>query len=210
MNAGRDMWPLIAAERRRLATDLSRLSEQDWATPSLCAGWTARDVASHLVMPLGKSTARLMWRVISYRFDFDRMTVEEAAKDKRSGPELASMLEEYAEWRFAPPGMGPVVPLTEVVAHGQDIRRPLRLPYRLEPETARIVLDFLASPKATRGFVKKGHLAGLEWRVTNVDWVHGSGPVVSGPSEAVLMAMLGRQDAYRDLSGPGLEVLASR
>ena len=109
---------------------------------------------------------KLMRLVASYRFDFDRMTIEEAAKDRRSGRELASLLEEYADWRFAPPGMGPAAPLTEVVAHGQDIRRPLGIPYHLDPQTALTVLDFVTSPKASRGFVKMRHLSGLEWRAT--------------------------------------------
>lgn len=35
-------------QRRRLATALSELSEDQWANPSRCEGWTSRDVIVHL------------------------------------------------------------------------------------------------------------------------------------------------------------------
>ncbi len=37
-------WPLIHAEREALAADLATLTGEQWATRSLCADWTVRDV----------------------------------------------------------------------------------------------------------------------------------------------------------------------
>ena len=40
----------VAAERLRLAEDLESLTPAQWATPSLCAGWTVHDVVAHLTL----------------------------------------------------------------------------------------------------------------------------------------------------------------
>ena len=43
-----DIWPTVHAERTSLATDLRELSAEDWTRPSLCTGWTVRDVLAHM------------------------------------------------------------------------------------------------------------------------------------------------------------------
>ena len=50
------------------------------------------------------------------------------------------------------------------------------------------------------------HLVG-----TDIEWSHGKGPDVQGPGgEALLMAMAGRPDALKDVSGPGKDQLSRR
>jgi len=51
-----DVWPLVHAERHALVDDLSRLTDEQWRTPSLCEGWTVHDVAAHLVGNAGRIT----------------------------------------------------------------------------------------------------------------------------------------------------------
>jgi uncharacterized protein (TIGR03083 family) len=41
-------WPLVHAERAALAADLAELTDQQWATESLCTGLTVREVLAHL------------------------------------------------------------------------------------------------------------------------------------------------------------------
>src|SRR5207245_1439141 len=41
-------WPLIHAEREALIADLGTLTDQQWATRSLCGAWTVRDVLGHM------------------------------------------------------------------------------------------------------------------------------------------------------------------
>ena len=52
------------------------------------------------------------------------------------------------------------------------------------------------------------------WRVrlvaTDVDWSHGSGPEVSGPGEALLLAASGRPAGLPELDGEGVAVLRER
>ena len=35
-----DIWRVIHAERKALADDVRGLSDEQWATPSLCSRWT--------------------------------------------------------------------------------------------------------------------------------------------------------------------------
>jgi uncharacterized protein (TIGR03083 family) len=42
-------WPLIHAEREALIADLDTLTDEQWATPSLCGDWTVRDVLGHMI-----------------------------------------------------------------------------------------------------------------------------------------------------------------
>ena len=38
-------------QRQGLVGVLSTLSESDWDTPSLCAGWRIREIVAHITMP---------------------------------------------------------------------------------------------------------------------------------------------------------------
>ena len=56
----------------------------------------------------------------------------------------------------------------------------------------------------------RGRGDGLRFRATDQDWAHGNGLEVSGPSEALALAIGGRTVALDDLAGPGLPLLRSR
>jgi uncharacterized protein (TIGR03083 family) len=47
--AASSSWPLIHAEREALADDLASLTDEQWATASLCPGWPVRDVLGHVI-----------------------------------------------------------------------------------------------------------------------------------------------------------------
>jgi hypothetical protein len=48
------------------------------------------------------------------------------------------------------------------------------------------------------------------WKFVHAELAHGDGPEVTGPLNSLIMAMVGRRGALADLSGEGVEVLASR
>lgn len=56
----------------------------------------------------------------------------------------------------------------------------------------------------------KRRIAGLALKATDADWQHGSGPEVSGPLVALIMAMTGRKGVLTDLSGEGVAPLEAR
>jgi uncharacterized protein (TIGR03083 family) len=99
--------------------------------------------------------------------------------------------------------------LTELVVHGQDLRRPLGLPIAFSTDALRYVLAFLATPKAHRGFVPRGRLDGLRLEADDLDWSHGDGALVRGPGAALAYAMCGRSAADGELGGPGVPRFAA-
>lgn len=201
----------IAAERRTAADLIESLTEEQLATPSLCGAWTVKDVAAHLLMgpltPLPTFFLAMVRSGGNFHAASRRVT---AGIARRPAAEIAQALRDRADHRFTPPGLGPEAPLTDLLVHGQDIRRPLGLTREFEPSRLRIVLDFLASPAARRGFVPNGRLDGLRLEADDVDWSCGEGAPVRGHGEALMLAMTGRAPALADLTGDGVAVLSGR
>ena len=200
---------LIAAERRRLADLLAGLDEAQWAHDSLCAGWTVRQVAAHLVVPFEVSTPRMGLAVLKSLGRVDRamgaVTTEVA---RRPTGELVELLRANAADRFTPPTGGPELPLTDAVVHGQDIARPLGLALDPDPEAVATTLDAMVG--GVRFFVPRDRVRDLRFAATDLDWSHGDGPVVEGPAVDVLLAITGRPVGLETLDGDGAATLARR
>lgn len=203
----------LAASNRRLAADMfAGLGEEQWATASLCEGWTVREVCAHMTPPASDvGVLGLVGMLVRHRGDLHRM-VDATARADATAPTatLVARLRERADRTFAPPGIGALGPLTDSAIHLRDAARPLGLDVCPPPSHWRPVLDFLTGPRARRGFVRRGRLDGLRLAATDQDWAWGTGVEVSGPSEALALAAAGRAVALTDLTGPGVAVLASR
>jgi uncharacterized protein (TIGR03083 family) len=204
-----DHWTTIAAERRALADQLEALTDAQWATPSLCDGWTVHDVAAHLAGVNLIKMSEVVVALARSRFSFARANrVMVARQAARASAEIVADLRRLADGRFAPPGLGSVAPLTDILVHGQDIRIPLGLATDRPVQPWRDSLDFLVTKKARRGFVGKA-LPGLRFSATDLGWSHGEGAgnEVSGPAIAVALALLGRPALVDQLEGPGMPAL---
>ncbi|MEV0703655.1 maleylpyruvate isomerase family mycothiol-dependent enzyme [Saccharopolyspora sp. NPDC050389] len=59
---------MVHAERAALAADLADLTDEQWATPSLCTGLTVREVLAHLTAAASLNPARWLAGVIRCRF----------------------------------------------------------------------------------------------------------------------------------------------
>jgi uncharacterized protein (TIGR03083 family) len=201
---------MIADERRRLADLLDTLSPEQLATPSLCGAWTVRDVAGHLVTPFALR-ARWAVPVLLRGGVHPHRTLDLAAKTVANRPasELAGLLRANADNRFRLPLFGLPGMLTDIQVHGQDIRRPLGVPYDFGVERLRLTLNFLISGRAVLAATKKWR-AGLRFEATDLDWAWGRGPVVRGQAEAVMLALTGRPVVLPELDGDGVRVLRDR
>jgi uncharacterized protein (TIGR03083 family) len=207
-----DLLPWIADERRRVARLVEGLSPQQLAAASLCQGWSVRDVAAHLLMPLVTPMPKVILTMALSGFNFDRANRKlTAVVAERPVDEIVAGLREHAEHPFKPPRMSHAAPLTDLLVHQQDIRRPLGLAPDLAPERLRVCLGFVAAA-AERGrmLVPKGTIEGLRLEATDLDWAHGEGHVIRGTGEALLMALSGRVAALPDLHGGGADLLRSR
>ncbi|MBW0014936.1 maleylpyruvate isomerase family mycothiol-dependent enzyme [Mycobacterium sp.] len=206
-----EIWSTIAAERGALADDLAGLTPTQWDTPSLCAGWTVRDIVAHLSATASLNPATFFAGMLKSGFNFDRFANGQIAKHRGAGPDAT-----LAEFRrlqnstSAPPGPKTSW-LGEVVIHGADVRRPLGIQHSYPPDAVRQVLDFYKSSNMLIGSKKR--IAGLELSATDDDWRYGEGDTnarVEGPMLSLLLAMTGRSAACDDLTGPGVATLRSR
>ena len=203
-----DLWATIAAERGALAGDLANLKPAQWARPSLCAGWTVRDVVAHLSATASLNPATFLAGMARARFKFTRFSNDQIAKHLGADP--AATLAEFRGLQnstSAPPGPQTSW-LGEVVIHGADVRRPLGIPHAYTPGAVRQVSDFYKGSNLIVGAKKR--IAGLALYATDHDWQHGHGDAVEGPLLSLLLAMTGRSAACDDLIGAGVPTLRGR
>jgi uncharacterized protein (TIGR03083 family) len=203
-----DPWPTIHEEREVLAKDLSTLTDEQWATPSLCAGWTVRDVLGHMTATAKMTPPKFFLALGSAGFRFNEMTAREIARETAGTPaDNLAEFRRYAQASTHPPGPATSW-LGETVIHGTDIRRPLGMT-RDFPEQALVqVADFFKGSNLLIGAKKR--ITGLRLRATDAAWSTGDGPEVSGPLLSLIMAMTGRQAVLGDLAGDGVGVLRER
>jgi uncharacterized protein (TIGR03083 family) len=204
-----DTWAMIADARTDLADYLENLSEEDWDAPSLCRQWRVRDVVGHLVQATTKIRVDvIIKRLVHNGFNVNK-TIANAAKEDGAKPpaQLLKELRAGINSQIRPPTTSVPSLLGDVVVHTQDIRRALGSPGTIPEARLRVTLDHMRGV-GTLG--NKKRIAGLTLRATDIAWSCGSGPEVSGPGEALLMAMCGRKIALTDLTGPGLAAFATR
>ncbi|WP_197275032.1 maleylpyruvate isomerase family mycothiol-dependent enzyme [Luteipulveratus halotolerans] len=96
------VWQTIDRERSQVADLVDDFSATELATPSLCEGWTVRDVAAHLA--LAHTSARTAAReLVRARGSFDRMVHDTAVRHRAPVPELsASLRQMVGSHRTAP------------------------------------------------------------------------------------------------------------
>ena len=206
---GQDVDARVHAERMHLLSVLEGLDEVQWGTPSLCAGWSVRDLVVHLLMPYEVTPPRFLLLMLRARFDFDRAADRWATTDPRSPAEVVAGLRNTEHRRFSVPGAPAEAPLSHLVIHAQDVYRPLGVPSPTDPDNARIALEQLTSPRARRS-LPSGILDGFTLSATDTEWRFGDGPEVRGPATALLTTLSGRTAALAELAGDGVASLRER
>jgi uncharacterized protein (TIGR03083 family) len=98
--------------------------------------------------------------------------------------------------------------LGEVVVHAQDIRQTLGLARTPSIEALTPVADFFAQRNFT--VASHTHAADLQLRADDGPFAASTGPLVTGPTLALVMSMAGRVPYLAELDGPGVPTLRSR
>jgi uncharacterized protein (TIGR03083 family) len=199
----------VRAERERLIAVLEGLDEVQWATPSLCAGWSVRDLVVHVLMPYELSVPRFLFLLVRARFSFDRLADRFATTDRRTPAEVLAGLRATERRVFNVPGAPVEAPLSHLVCHAEDVYRPLAIPSPTDLTNVAIVLDELTRPGGPANFVP-GLRDGLALSATDTEWRSGEGLEVSGPAVALMTTVIGRPAALDELSGEGVAVLRAR
>lgn len=200
--------PLVEDERNDFADFLESLTPQQWGAPSLCAGWTVRDVVAHVVSYEGAGAGELARRFTRGRFMLNRINVVSLHQHREREPdELIALLREHLTPRGLTSAFGGRIALVDTLMHHQDIRRALGMSRDVPAERLRAALPFafIAPPIKARW-----HVRGVKIVATDIDWSGGTGPEARGAGETVLMVMGGRRGVAQELSGPGAPRLVKR
>jgi|SRR5579872_567397 len=202
------IWPTVHAERKALAADLAGIGDDGWSATSLCNQWTVRDVVAHMTASARISPASFFPKLIGSGFSLTRMQGRDIAANKGATPaETLRNFESVITSEKGPPGP-PQTMLGETLVHAEDVRRALGLAHDYPTEAAVAVADFYKGSNLIIG--GKRRITGVRLQATDTDWSHGTGPAVSGPIMALVMAMTGRKAVLGELSGDGVETLRQR
>jgi len=204
-----EVWDAIDDQRRRTADLLEQLSDDEWSHPSLCEGWTVRDVAAHLTLQqltLGQAIR------MALRHPGGVNTMIRASARSRAAlpPErLVADIRATIGSRRHNIGLTELETLIDILVHSQDIAVPLRRDLPMPTAAAATAADRVWSTRGTgknRVFASVP-LDGFRFTATDVDWSVGEGPEVRGPISAILLLLTGRRAALSRLSGEGAEAL---
>jgi uncharacterized protein (TIGR03083 family) len=203
-----DVWPTIHAERKALAADLDGIPEGAWDTPSMCDGWTVRDVVAHMTAATTLNAPKFFGRLIGSGFSFEKVQAKGIAAQRGDSPaDTLARFKAQIDSTGRPPGPVETM-LGETIIHPEDIRRPLGLHHTYPTDAVVQVADFMRGSNLIIGTKKR--IAGLTLQATDVDWRRGEGPMVEGPMLDLLLAMTGRKAALDSLTGDGVKTLRSR
>ena len=125
MPSREQLWSCIHAERAALADDLIDLTNDQWATTSLCGEWTVEQVVAHLTAGASIGGLRWMTSMVAAGFNADRHNSRRLAEHRGATPDetLARFRAVVNSTRAA--SGHTAAWLGEIVVHAQDIRRPL-------------------------------------------------------------------------------------
>lgn len=194
----------IAAERSELAKLLAGLDTEQWDAPTLCAGWRAREVVAHITMAFRMSTPRFALEMLKARGSFNRMADKCARADAAAltSEELVAAVRDNIDHPWKPPGGGFAGALSHDVIHGLDITVGLGLDRVVPADRMRLVLGAL-SPRSVNFFGVD--LDGIELRADDLDFHYGSGSVLAGSAQDLLLVLCGRTLPAGSLRGDAAE-----
>jgi uncharacterized protein (TIGR03083 family) len=198
-----EAWVAIDEQRQALVRLLESLSADDWNQPSLCDGWTVRQVAAHLA--LQNITWSAMPRVAADAVRHRGMNgAIHAMACRHAVLPLAVIIAEIWD-RIGVHRPLPTVTFRETaidyLVHGMDIAIPLGRVMTMSPDLAVLAADRVWS--TPRMFHARKKLAGYRLIADDASWSAGEGQEIGGPISALLLLLTGRPAALPLLTGPG-------
>jgi uncharacterized protein (TIGR03083 family) len=184
------IWAYIDEQRADLADFLDTLTAEQWETPSLCPGWTVREVAVHITQST-TNWARLTFELARSGFRFNAVTVRMARDDRRAPQQVTAALRAMVGGRRRPPGTATADPLMDVLVHGQDIAVPLGVRRTMPIPAAVIAAERVW--KMGFPFNARKRFSNVAFTATDADFSVGSGEEVRAPIQDILMALSGRR-----------------
>jgi uncharacterized protein (TIGR03083 family) len=181
-----------------------------WAHESLCAGWTVKDVAAHVISNPQirlRDVAAMSARNVGRSYNTMVYRSVKQWSESRTPADVLAEFETYAGSTRHVPVTTTVEPLLDVLVHSQDILRPLGLRHDMPPDAAAVAAD-----RARLHGVLMGWRSARKLRLvaTDIGWVRGKGPTIEGPMQELLMICTGRAPYPSLISGDGAEPVVTR
>ncbi|MFD5831373.1 maleylpyruvate isomerase family mycothiol-dependent enzyme [Lentzea sp. NPDC060358] len=194
------MWQTIDSERAATADLLAGLTEAEWTCPSLCDGWTVREVAAHLSLAPRMGLGAALGAFARARGSFNRMVDQTArAEARRPTGELVAELRGIVGSRTLAPSQSLKNALMDTLVHAQDIAIPLGVEHAMPLDAAVVAADDLW--RIGFPFHARRRLAGHRLVATDARWSAGEGAEISGPVEALVILLAGRTATIPRLTG---------
>ncbi len=208
-------WNVIRAERLALVDYLNTLTPAQWATPSLCSGWSVQHVAAHLAWTPTVSPRQAMTELVRCGFRPNKLNADTAERWSRRGPaEILHQLQEKAENNANPIAVPRDATLVDSVVHALDIRRPFGTQREIPEQAFKPAADFCANTRWPASVMVGGSVGkrinGLRLVADGYDWSWGRGPEVRASGETIMLVLTGRRVAPHELAGPGAATLSAR
>jgi len=186
-----DIREAVAGERSDLADLLAELPAEDWDKPTLCAGWRVRELVAHITMPFRLSMPGFLLGMFRARGNFDRLADRHARRDAAdlSAAELTECLRQNINHPWKPPGGGYEGALSHDVIHGLDITVALGIDRQVPADRLRHILGDM-KPRRLKYFGVD--VTGIQLRATDLDWTYGTGEVLTGKAQDLLLVLCGR------------------
>lgn len=199
---------LAADERSDFADFLETLTPGQWHAPTLCGEWDVHQVVAHVISFDAARPLAVAANFVRAGFRPARVNDLQMRSLADWTPEqLVGFLRSHPRPQGLTAGFGGGIGLSDCLIHHQDIRRALGL--RREIPEDRVREAFHVALRAPV-LPARRNATGLRVEAIDLRWAVGVGPVVSGPGEALLLALTGRPEALSDLDGPGVDALRSR
>lgn len=205
-----DVWRAIDDQRRQLVELLEDLSDEEWDHPSLCEGWTVRQVAAHVA--LQNTTWAMMPRGLLEMIRSGGMNGAIRALACRHALQptdriIAEIRDRIGVWRPLPT-VTYLDSAIDYLVHPLDIAIPLGRRLAMPTGVAAVTAQRVWT--SARMFHARKRLAGYRLVATDTGWTAGHGQEVTGPISALLLLLTGRPALLADLSGPGAATLQAR
>lgn len=185
---------------------LDRLTAEQWSAPSMCDGWSVKDVIAHLTWRVGTPSLRLAGDVVRASVaghhvnpmkSFD--DIARGIADSGGSDELRRRLRDVAREKAAGRGRRNPGELVEAVVHGYDALHPLdiRLPFSAETTYEVATISTVTAKRQTRALLRHRTLVAVDagWRV-------GSGSEILADAASIVLFLNGRKAMQPPLRAP--------
>lgn len=205
------VWQAIDDQRLSLANLLEQLTQSQWQQPSLCAGWTVRDVTAHLT--LQQVTLGEALKLIARSPGPMTKTIHDSACHRAATWSTAQMIDAIRGMVGSQRrnfGVTYRDTLIDILVHGQDIAIPVRREHPIPPAVAAVAATRAWTTRWPRPILPHKRFAGYRLTATDTDWSVGEGEELRGPISAILLVIVGRSVALAQLSGAATSDIAAR